>query len=47
MLVVLGIICILQMILNGGSEEGVMARNCYIDGYYLSANGAMLSPEAA
>ncbi len=24
-----------------------MARNCYIDGYYLSANGAMLSPEEA
>ena len=30
-----------------GGSEGVMARNCYIDGYYLSANGAMLSPEAA
>lgn len=28
-----------------GGLEGVMARNCYIDGYYLSANGAMLSPE--
>lgn len=30
-----------------GGLEGVMARNCYIDGYYLSANGAMLSPEEA
>ncbi|RGY78945.1 L,D-transpeptidase [Dorea sp. AM58-8] len=30
-----------------GGSEGVMARNCYIDGYYLGANGAMLSPEAA
>ena len=30
-----------------GGSEGVMARNCYIDGYYLGANGAMLSPAMA
>lgn len=27
-----------------GGTEGAMAKNRYIDGYYLGANGAMLSP---
>ena len=30
-----------------GGSEGVMARNTYIDGYYLSSSGAMVSPEQA
>mgnify|MGYP002584530156 CR=1 FL=1 len=30
-----------------GGPEGAMAKSCYIDGYYLGANGGMLSPANA